>query len=138
MVGLFDFLDGDNNVVPGGLLGGLPLPGATPLPPTIAPALASPGPQTPQADGGFTVNLADWLGKNSDLLIAMGAGLASGKDWGDGLGKAGALALQARRSNQQSRQQQQGQLALARMLLSRGANAPRAAVPRPAAGVPRR
>jgi hypothetical protein len=50
----------------------------------------------------------------------MGAGLASGKDWGDGLGKAGLMALRARPAN--PRQQQQAQLALWRMLMANGAN----------------
>jgi hypothetical protein len=123
MAGLLDFLDGDNNPV-AGLLGGFapPMddmsgarraPGTLPFTGPLPESGFGPPPMTSQAGG-----LGNWLGANSDLLLALGAGLASGKDWGDGLGKAGTLALRARQTNQQ--RQQQMQLAMARLLMRNG------------------
>lgn len=132
MTGLLDFFDGDNNPLSGGLLGGLAPQGAPP-----APDAAFADPYANQA-GGVLGPAGQWLGNNSDLLIALGAGLASGKDWGDGLGKAGMLALRARQGNPQQRQlrqQQQAQLALARLLMAGGAGR---SLPPSVPGVPTR
>ena len=138
MAGLLDFLlpDGDNNPFPGllgqfeGVRDETAAPGGMP---TMAPQFLPQIPPLPgEQDGGVMGGIGPWLRGNSNLLLALGAGLASGKDWGDGLGKAGMLALRARQADQQQLRQQQ--LALARLLMGRGAG--RSTQTSPIPGVP--
>lgn len=109
--------------LPSGLLpnqfsGGLPF--GAPIPPMQTPAMAQPtqqqelppqsqptagtlpgyGPQ-PQAGG-----IGDWLRNNSNMLMGLGAGIAGGRDWGQGvsMGLQGAMAGRKADSTQSTQQ----------------------------------
>ena len=87
-MGLFDFLDDRRG---GGLFGGL---------------FPDPPQQQPDRDAGnavpgFLGGVGHWLGDNSSTLIGLGAGLAGGRNWGEGLSKGLQNALTARALDRQ-------------------------------------
>jgi hypothetical protein len=80
---------------------------AAPSQPTPDPSSSSPPMQSQQ---GLL------SGINGNMLLAIGAGLASGSDWGEGIGNAGKLALKVRGQDQKYG----NQLAAAQALAARG------------------
>ena len=72
-----------------------PVDGATaPAPP--------PQPPIPQPPGGsFLSGVGDWLANNRSALMGLGAGIACGRTWGEGLSKGFQNAMTGRTLDQQ-------------------------------------
>src|SRR3990167_6083687 len=66
------------------------------LSPMLSPGGGMPGGQAGGRPGGFLGGLGNWLNDNSTTLMMLGAGIAGGKDWGEGISKglAGAASVQ--------------------------------------------
>jgi hypothetical protein len=83
----------------------------------VAMAAASapqPMPPLPQDYGSGSVlgGLGNWLGSNSSTLMGLGAGIAGGKTWGEGLSKGFQNAASGRALDQQRAGQNQTVTAL--------------------------
>lgn len=62
-----------------------------------APLALAPPPAAPSADTGpmsFLGGVRDKINDNSNMLLGLAAGIAGGKNWGDGLSKGMTLAMQ--------------------------------------------
>jgi hypothetical protein len=64
-----------------------------------APPPQPPIPQPPA--GGFLSGLGDWLANNRSALMGLGAGIAGGRTWGEGLSKGFQNAMSGRALDQQ-------------------------------------
>ena len=67
--------------------------------PSDAATAAAPTPQPP--DGGLLGGLGDWLANNRSALMGLGAGIAGGRTWGEGLSKGFQNAMTGRTLDQQ-------------------------------------
>lgn len=87
-----------------------------------APMSTQPQPQMPMGGGGagegggLLSGLQGWLGNNSNMLIALGAGLAGGNGWSQGISQGLQGALKGRQLDQS----QQSKTFLERALMQRG------------------
>jgi hypothetical protein len=72
-----------------------------------------------QAIGGLG-GIGDWLGNNRAALMALGAGIAGGRNWGEGIGKGLQLAVSAMQSDRQRRALATQQAATVQALRARG------------------
>jgi len=85
---------------------------------TAAVAMPQPMPPSPQASfqdqgsGSVLGGLGNWLGNNSSTLMGLGAGIAGGRNWGEGLGKGLQNAMSGRALDQQRAGQDQTVAAL--------------------------
>jgi hypothetical protein len=99
-------------------------PGETPPNDVATAAVATPQLPLPQAlpqDQGVGAGLgglANWLGNNSSTLMGLGAGIAGGRSWGEGLGKGLQNAMSGRALDQQRAGQNQTVTALMKRGLS--------------------
>jgi hypothetical protein len=73
--------------------------------------------------------LVQWLGDNSTTLLGLGAGLAGGRNWGEGLGQGFKLAMGGRALDQQ--RAAQGRTVAALIKLGLDADSARAAAGNP-------
>ncbi len=97
--------------------GGFPAGGPAPAPtPQVAPQQAAQSPQ-PDPMNSFAASpgyapqqqqqpAGNWLSNNSNMLMALGAGIAGGRDWGQGIsmGLQGAMMGRKADSSQQAQQ----------------------------------
>ncbi len=92
------------------------------LPSDIATApMPLPQPAMPQQQGGgFFSGLGDWLGNNRSALMGLGAGIAGGRTWGEGLSKGFQNAMTGRALDQQHAAQNLTVTALMRHGLDEG------------------
>jgi hypothetical protein len=81
---------------------------ATPQPTLALPHML---PQD-QVTGSVLGGLGNWLGNNSSTLMGLGAGIAGGKTWGEGLSKGLQNAMSGRALDQQRAGQNQTVTAL--------------------------
>ena len=106
----------------GGLLNRYDAVGRSPgeTPPNDVATAAAATPQLPlphvlpqdQGSGSVLGGLANWLGNNSSTLMGLGAGIAGGRSWGEGLGKGLQNAMSGRALDQQRAGQNQTVTAL--------------------------
>jgi hypothetical protein len=89
-----------------------PAPTGQPAPPSsLHPAL--PPFAAPQGQGsGPLGELGDWIGKNRWALMGLGAGIAGGSNWGEGINKGWQNAMAGRALDQQSTAENQTAIAL--------------------------
>jgi hypothetical protein len=67
----------------------------------------------PQGQGsGFLGDLGDWIGNNRWALMGLGAGIAGGSNWGEGINKGWQNAMAGRTLDQQSAAENQTATAL--------------------------
>jgi hypothetical protein len=88
-------------------------------PPNDVATAAVPTPTLPpqalpqdQGSGSVLGGLGNWLGNNSSTLMGLGAGIAGGKTWGEGLSKGLQNAMSGRALDQQRAGQNQTVTAL--------------------------
>jgi hypothetical protein len=82
---------------------------------TAAASAPQPMPPLPQdygSSGSVLGGLGNWLGNNSSTLMGLGAGIAGGKTWGEGLSKGLQNAMSGRALDQQRAGQNQTVAAL--------------------------
>jgi hypothetical protein len=72
---------------------GAAVPAAPAPAPAVAPQRANPITQLPQASAGVLDRINDYLRRNSNTLIGMGAGFAGAPSFGQGVSRAGYGAL---------------------------------------------
>jgi hypothetical protein len=87
-----------------------PTPTGQPAPPlSLHPALP---PSAAPQDSGPLGELGDWIGKNRWALMGLGAGIAGGSNWGEGINKGWQNAMAGRALDQQSTAENQTATAL--------------------------
>src|SRR5712691_142794 len=83
---------------------------AVPTPQPMPPL--PPAPPQDYGSGAVLGGLGNWLGNNSSTLMGLGAGIAGGKTWGEGLSKGLQNAMSGRALDQQRAGQNQTVTAL--------------------------
>jgi len=95
-------------------------PGESPPNDVATAAVATPQPTLPlpqvlpqdQGSGAGLGGLGNWLGNNGSTLVGLGAGIAGGRSWGEGLSKGFQNAMSGRALDQQRAGQNQTVAAL--------------------------
>lgn len=80
------------------------------------------GPAAPQAQQPNGPGITDWLGNNANTLMMLGAGIAGGKNWGEGISAGLQGAMAGGRADRQARNQFATAQAVAQSLIARGYN----------------